>query len=53
MDRSDKGHGKARKGGEGRQDKPGTDKPGSGESGKDKHNKGEPGKDNQDKGKGK
>jgi hypothetical protein len=47
-DRSDKGHGKARKGGEGRQDKPG-----SGEPGKDKHNKGEPGKDNQDKGKDK
>ena len=33
-DRSDKGHGKARKEGEGRQDKPG----------KDKHRKGEPGK---------
>jgi hypothetical protein len=46
-DRSDKGrHGKARKDGEGRQDKPGNDEPG-----KDKHSKGEPGKDHQDKGK--
>jgi hypothetical protein len=45
-DRSDKGHGKARKEGDGRQDKPGNDKPG-----KDKRRKDDRGKGNQGKSK--